>query len=258
MSQYKVEISGINTNDLKALTNEKMNELFKLLKNGKQEVRDYIVEGNLKLVLSIIRKMNVRSDNMDDLFQIGCIGLLKAIDNFDLSYNVKFSTYAVPMIMGEIRRYIRDNNQIRISRSVKDIAFKIVKMKEEFYSKNGYEMSTKELEEKLNVSQYEIANALESLKDPISIFEPIYNDGGDTILLYDQIEDKKSSKNELSSKLALEKAINDLDKRENFILNQRYIVGKTQMEIAKELDISQAQVSRLEKGAIKQLQKVLK
>ena len=242
MSQYKVEISGINTNDLKALTNEKMNELFKLLKNGKQEVRDYIVEGNLKLVLSIIRKMNVRSDNMDDLFQIGCIGLLKAIDNFDLSYNVKFSTYAVPMITGEIRRYIRDNNQIRISRSVKDIAFKIVKMKEEFYSKNGYEMSTKELEEKLNVSQYEIANALESLKDPISIFEPIYNDGGDTILLYDQIEDKKSSKNELSSKLALEKAINDLDKRENFILNQRYIVGKTQMEIAKELDISQAQV----------------
>lgn len=258
MAQYKVEISGINTNELEVLTNEEMNGLFELFKSGKKEARDIIVEGNLKLVLSILRKMNVRSDNMDDLFQIGCIGLLKAIDNFDLTYNVKFSTYAVPMIMGEIRRYIRDNNQIRISRSVKDIAYKIVRLKEDFYSKNGFEMSTNELEKELNVSQYEIANSLEALKDPISIFEPIYNDGGDTILLYDQIEDKKNNSNELSSRMALEKAINDLDKRENFILNQRYIVGKTQMEIAKELDISQAQVSRLEKGAIKELQKVLK
>lgn len=257
MGKYKVEISGINTNNIKVLNNEEMNFLFKELKEGNTTARELIVNGNLKLVLSILRKMNC-SDNMDDLFQIGCIGLLKAIDNFDLSYNVKFSTYAVPMIMGEIRRYIRDNNQMRISRSVKDLAYKVIKEKEEYYSKHGREIKIRDLEKKLGVSQYEIANAVEALREPISIFEPIYNDGGDTILLYDQIEDKKTNSNELSSKMALEKAINDLDKRENYILNQRYIVGKTQMEIAKELDISQAQVSRLEKGAIKQLQKVLK
>jgi len=175
-----------------------------------------------------------------------------------LNYDVKFSTYAVPMILGEIRRYIRDNNSIRVSRSVKDLAYKILKEKEEYYSKTGKEISIEELTKKLGVKQYDIVNALESLKDPISIFEPIYNDGGDTILLYDQIEDKKVNSNEISSKLAIEKAIQDLDKRENYILNQRYIIGKTQMEIAKELDISQAQVSRLEKGAIKQIQKVLK
>lgn len=258
MAKYKVEISGINTNELEVLTNEEMINLFKSLKEGNLEARKFIVEGNLKLVLSILRKMNTRSENMDDLFQIGCIGLLKAIDNFELSYNVKFSTYAVPMIMGEIRRYIRDNNQMRISRSVKDLAYRIIKTKDEYYSKYGKEMGIKELEKELNASQYEISNAIEALKEPISIFEPIYNDGGDTILLYDQIEDKKQNSNELSSRMALEKAIDDLERRENFILNQRYIVGKTQMEIAKELDISQAQISRLEKGAIKQLQKVLK
>lgn len=258
MARYKVEISGINTNDLNVLDNEKMIFLFNELKNGNEVAREMLVNGNLKLVLSILRKVNNKIDNLDDLFQIGCIGLLKAIDNFDLSYNVKFSTYAVPMIMGEIRRYIRDNNQMRVSRSVKDLAYKILKLKEEYYLKNGKEMGLDEIEKEMGITQYEIANATESLKDPISIFEPIYNDGGDTILLYDQIEDKRLDTNELSSKLALEKAINDLDKRENYILNQRYIVGKTQMEIAKELDISQAQVSRLEKGAIKQLQKVLK
>lgn len=258
MAKYKVEISGINTNELDVLKNEEMLDLFNSYKNGDMAARNRIVKGNLKLVLSILRKMNVRSDNLDDLFQIGCIGLLKAINNFDLSYNVKFSTYAVPMIMGEIRRYIRDNNQMRISRSVKDLAYKILKEKEDYYSKNGKEISMQLLEKRLGVSQYDIANATEALKEPVSIFEPIYNDGGDTILLYDQIEDKKNNSNELSSRMALEKAINDLDRRENYILNQRYIIGKTQMEIAKELDISQAQVSRLEKGAIKQLQKVLK
>ena len=258
MAKNKVEISGINTNELDVLKNEEMLDLFNSYKNGDMAARNRIVKGNLKLVLSILRKMNIIGDNMDDLFQIGCIGLLKAINNFDLSYNVKFSTYAVPMIMGEIRRYIRDNNQMRISRSVKDLAYKILKEKEDYYSKNGKEISMQLLEKRLGVSQYDIANATEALKEPVSIFEPIYNDGGDTILLYDQIEDKKNNSNELSSRMALEKAINDLDRRENYILNQRYIIGKTQMEIAKELDISQAQVSRLEKGAIKQLQKVLK
>ena len=258
MSKYKVEISGINTSEIEVLNNDEMIILFKKVKEGDLQARDLLVQGNLKLVLSILRKINNKQENLDDLFQIGCVGLLKAIDNFDLNYDVKFSTYAVPMILGEIRRYIRDNNSIRVSRSVKDLAYKILKEKEEYYSKTGKEISIEELTKKLGVKQYDIVNALESLKDPISIFEPIYDDGGDTILLYDQIEDKKINSNEISSKLAIEKAIQDLDKRENYILNQRYIIGKTQMEIAKELDISQAQVSRLEKGAIKQIQKVLK
>ena len=257
MAKYKVEITGINTNDLEVLTNDEMTALFKKKKED-PAARELLVNGNLKLVLSILKKINYRAENMDDLFQIGCIGLLKAIDNFDLSYDVKFSTYAVPMILGEIRRYLRDNNSIRVSRSVKDLANRILKLKEDYYTKKGKEITIEELSKSLEVTPYEIVNALESLKEPISIFEPIYNDGGDTILLYDQIEDKKIIPDELSSKIALEKAILDLDKRENYILNQRYVIGKTQMEIAKELDISQAQVSRLEKGAIKQLKKVLK
>ena len=257
MAKYKVEITGLDTNQIEVLTNDEMEELFKKAKKGDEEARNILVNGNLKLVLSILRKMNHRNENLDDLFQIGCIGLLKAIDNFELSFHVKFSTYAVPMILGEIKRYIRDNNSIRVSRSIKDLAYKIVKAKEEYYGMTGEEIKTEELANILNVSEYEIVNAIEALREPISIFEPIYNDGGDAILLCDQIEDKKNN-NEFSSKIALEKAIDDLDKRENFILNQRYVMGKTQMEIAKELDISQAQVSRLEKGAIKQLKKILK
>lgn len=257
MAKYKVEITGLDTNQIEVLTNEEMEKLFMKAKQGDDEARNRLVSGNLKLVLSILRKMNYKNENLDDLFQIGCIGLLKAIDNFELSFHVKFSTYAVPMILGEIKRYIRDNNSIRVSRSVKDLAYRIVKAKEDYYGKTGKEISTEELATLLDVSTYEIVNAIESLKDPISIFEPIYNDGGDAILLCDQIEDKKNNK-EFSSKIALEKAIDDLDKRENYILNQRYVMGKTQMEIAKELDISQAQVSRLEKGAIKELKKILK
>ncbi len=257
MAKYKVEITGLDTNQIEVLTNEEMEKLFMKAKQGDDEARNRLVSGNLKLVLSILRKMNHKNENLDDLFQIGCIGLLKAIDNFELSFHVKFSTYAVPMILGEIKRYIRDNNSIRVSRSVKDLAYRIVKAKEDYYGKTGKEISTEELATLLDVSTYEIVNAIESLKDPISIFEPIYNDGGDAILLCDQIEDKKNNK-EFSSKIALEKAIDDLDKRENYILNQRYVMGKTQMEIAKELDISQAQVSRLEKGAIKELKKILK
>ena len=257
MAKYKVEITGLDTNKIEVLTNEEMEKLFMKAKQGDEEARNRLVSGNLKLVLSILRKMNHKNENLDDLFQIGCIGLLKAIDNFELSFHVKFSTYAVPMILGEIKRYIRDNNSIRVSRSVKDLAYRIVKAKEDYYGKTGKEISTEELATLLDVSTYEIVNAIESLKDPISIFEPIYNDGGDAILLCDQIEDKKNNK-EFSSKIALEKAIDDLDKRENYILNQRYVMGKTQMEIAKELDISQAQVSRLEKGAIKELKKILK
>lgn len=259
MAKYKVEISGINTNDIVVLSQEEMQALFKKMQQGDTFARELLVQGNLKLVLSIIKKFSNRLDNMDDLFQIGCVGLLKAIDNFDLSHEVKFSTYAVPMILGEVKRYVRDNSSsIRISRSVKDLAYKILKQKEEYHQETGQEISNEELAKCLDVSTYDIIAALESLKEPISMFEPIYNDGGDTIYLYDQIEDKSANSTELATKLAISAAINNLDAREKYILDERFITGKTQMEIANELNISQAQVSRLEKGAIKQLKKVLK
>lgn len=257
MAKYKVEISGINTNDIVVLSNEEMVDLFKKAKEGDDEARDLLVSGNLKLVLSILRQFTNKSDNMDDLFQIGCIGLLKAIDNFDLAYDVKFSTYAVPMIMGEVRRYIRDNSQIRISRSLKDIAYKSLKIKEAYIAEHAKEPEIEYIAKELGVPTSDVVVALESLKEPVSMFEPIYNDGGDTIYLFDQIEDKKTNNAELSNKIALETAIEELDQREKQILDSRYIIGKTQMEIAEELNISQAQVSRLEKRAIKQLKKVL-
>ena len=257
MGKYKVEISGVSTSDLKSVSNDEMRKMFESLRDGKEEVRDLLIESNLKLVLSVLKKFYNRADNLDDLFQIGCVGLIKAIDNFDLSYDVKFSTYAVPMILGEIKRYIRDNNAIRISRSLKDIAYKTLKLKEEYYYKYGVELSDKKVSEILDVSEFEIGNALIALKDPVSMYEPIYNDGGDTIYLYDQIEDKKSNY-DLSTDLAIKKAISELKEREKYILDERYVMGKSQVEIADELDISQAQVSRLEKKAILQLKKVLK
>lgn len=257
MSKYKVEISGINTNDIVVLNNDEMIELFKKYKEGDMIAREILVNGNLKLVLSILKQFANKTDNLDDLFQIGCIGLLKAIDNFDLNHEVKFSTYAVPMILGEIRRYIRDNNQLRISRSIKDIAYKSLKIKETYLAENNKEPEVEFIAKKLDVSINEVIIALESLKEPVSMFEPIYNDGGDTIYLYDQIEDKKNNNNEISNKIVLEEAINSLNQRERQILDERYIIGKTQMEIAEELNISQAQISRLEKRAIKQLKKTL-
>ncbi len=258
MAKYKVEITGINTNEINVLSNEKMTELFKRLQENDEEARNLLVQGNLKLVLSILKKFVNRTDNMDDLFQIGCIGLLKAIDNFDLSHEVKFSTYAVPMILGEVRRYIRDNNTIRVSRSLKDIAYKALKIKEKYLQDTGLEPSIDYVAEKLEISSNEIINALEALKEPVSMFEPVYNDGGDTIYLYDQIEDKQESLQDFSNRIALDEAMNLLDTRERQILDNRFIIGKTQMEIANEIGISQAQVSRLEKRAIKQLKKVLK
>ena len=258
MSKYKVEITGINTNEINVLSNEKMTELFKRLQENDEEARNLLVQGNLKLVLSILKKFVNRTDNMDDLFQIGCIGLLKAIDNFDLSHEVKFSTYAVPMILGEVRRYIRDNNTIRVSRSLKDIAYKALKIKEKYLQDTGMEPSIDYVAEKLEISSNEIINALEALKEPVSMFEPVYNDGGDTIYLYDQIEDKQERSQDFSNRIALDEAMDMLDTRERQILDNRFIIGKTQMEIADEIGISQAQVSRLEKRAIKQLKKVLK
>ena len=258
MGKYKVEISGIKTNELECINSEEMKKLFMKYHNDKDLfARDILINSNLKLVLSVLKKFYNKSDNLDDLFQIGCVGLIKAIDNFDLSYNVKFSTYAVPMILGEIRRYIRDNNSMRISRSLKDIAYKVLKFKDEYYSVYGKDPSTSIIASSLGFSEFDISNALIALKDPISMYEPIYSDGGDTIYLYDQIEDKTKN-NSFSEKVILENALENLDIREKHILDERYIMGKSQMEIAEELSISQAQVSRLEKKAINQLKKTLK
>lgn len=258
MARHKVEISGVNTANIKVLSSKEMIELFKRMKEGDPFARDDLVEGNLKLVLSILKRFNNKCDNMDDLFQVGCVGLLKAIDNFDLSHEVRFSTYAVPMILGEVRRYLRDNNSIRVSRSLKDIAYKTLKYKEEYISLHGVEPQIEDIAKELGVTTFDIVNSLDSLKEPISMFEAIYNDGGDTIYLYDQIEDKKSSSEDMQIKLALNEAIDNLSDREQHILDQRFVIGKTQMEIADELSISQAQVSRIEKSAISSLKKVLK
>lgn len=258
MATNKVLISGVKTSELKVLTTEEMTELFKKMQNKDEFARNDLIKGNLKLVLSILRKVNTRNENLDDLFQVGCIGLVKAIDNFDLSHEVKFSTYAVPMILGEIKRYLRDNNAIRVSRSTRDLAYKALKLKENYFMEKGEEISIEDLALALDTTTYDIVFALESLKDPVSMFEPIYNDGGDTIYVYDQIEDKKKTGSIIEDRLATNDAVSSLSDREQLILNERYIIGKTQMEIAKDMDISQAQVSRLEKNAIKQLKKTLR
>ena len=246
MSKYKVDITNIDTSNLKVLSNDEMIKLFK--ENNKEE----LINGNLRLVLSILKNYKTRVDNMDDLFQVGCIGLIKAIDNFDLKYNVKFSTYAVPMILGEIRRYIRDTTSLRISRSIKDTAYKILKVKELLTNK---EPSIEELSNYLGISEYDIALALNSMKDTLSFSEPIYNDGGDTIYLEDQI--KKDDYYSLDLKIALKDAIGKIKEKERLILLERYILGKTQLEISESLGISQAQVSRLEKNGIEDIKKLI-
>ena len=253
MAKHKVEITGINTNDIEVLSQEEMEELFK---KGDKESRERLINGNLKLVLSILKRFNKKDENMDDLFQVGCIGLVKAIDNFDLSYGVKFSTYCVPMVLGEVRRYLRDNNSIRISRSLKDIAYKVIKLKDELTVKNGVEPTNKELADILEIEESDIVTAMEALRPPVSLFEPIYNDGGDTIYLFDQVADN-STNQDLDLRLAVDKAIKNLSEREQFILDQRFVIGKTQMEIAEEIGISQAQISRLEKSALQRVRKQL-
>ena len=256
MSRHKVELTGVNTANIKVLTSEETLELFKKMKEGNPFAREDLINGNLKLVLSILKKFSGKVDNMDDLFQVGCLGLVKAIDNFDTSYDVRLSTYACPMIEGEIKRYLRDNNSIRISRSIKDLAYKTLKLKEEL-SIEGKEPSNKEVADILGVTEYEVSNALDSLREPVSMYEPIYNDGGDTIYLYDQIANKEEEYG-LDSRLALDKAMKNLKDREINILKERFIIGKTQMEIAEELGISQAQISRIEKNAINSIKKYVK
>lgn len=258
MARHKVEICGVNTANIKVLTNEEMIELFKKYQSGDLLAKEELINGNLKLVLSILKKYNNRCDNMDDLFQVGCIGLIKAIDNFDLSHDVKFSTYAVPMILGEVKRYLRDNNSVRVARSIKDIAYQAIKVKEELTNKLNTEPSIKMIADELKLSEFEVSNALNSMKDTISMFEPIYNDGGDTIYLADQLEDKKNNKVNLETKIALKEAMNKLKDKEKYIITQRYVIGKTQMELAREIGISQAQISRLEKSGLENIKKMIK
>ena len=258
MSKYKVDITGVNTSELEVLTNEEMIKLFKEYQNNNDLMaKERLINGNLKLVLSILKKYTNRTDNLDDLFQVGVIGLIKAIDNFDLSYNLKLSTYACPMIAGEMRRYLRDNNMLRVSRSLKDLAYRVIGTREYLTNKLGYTPTYEEIANNLNEDLIDVLVAVESTYEPISLYTPIYSDGGDTIYLFEQVEDK-SKDLDITSSIALKNAINSLTKRERDILSNRYIIGKTQMEISEELGISQAQVSRVESNAIKTLKKYLK
>lgn len=246
----RVEITGVNTSELKALSNERTMELLELSHNGDDAARDELVYGNLLLVLSVIKKFTNRGENLDDLFQVGCLGLMKAIDNFDVSHGVRFSTYAVPMIIGEIRRYLRDNSPIRISRSLKDIAYKALRYKEEYLSQNQKEPSMKEISNYLQVEEVDVIVALEAIQEPISIYTPIYSNGSDEIFLIDQIKDDSNNEDKIILELTIRDGMKKLTNREKNIINQRYYEGKTQMEIAEEIGISQAQVSRLEKNAL--------
>ena len=231
MARYKVDITGINTNELKVLTSKEMAELFRRYREGDMAAKEELINGNLKLVLSILRSFNKGNYNMDDLFQVGVIGLIKAIDNFDLSYNLKLSTYAVPLILGEIKRYIRDNTSLRVSRSIKDLAYQIINFKENYFNTYGVEASNELIAKELGTTEYKIASALDALKEPMSIYEPIYNDGGDTIYLMDQLADKKDLNNDKDMLISLRRSLNKIKPRERDILMERYIIGKTQMEM---------------------------
>ncbi|OPJ56866.1 RNA polymerase sporulation sigma factor SigG [Alkalithermobacter paradoxus] len=257
MQINKVEICGVNTSELPVLKNQQMMDLLLRIKNGDNEARETFVKGNLRLVLSVIQKFNNRGENIDDLFQIGCIGLIKAIDNFDLSHNVRFSTYAVPMIIGEIRRYLRDNNSIRVSRSLKDIAYKALQVRERLTRENLKEPTIGEIAKELDINREDVVLALDAIQDPISLFDPIYQDNGDAIFVMDQVQDKKGSDEVWIEEIALSEAVKKLNSRERLVLDLRFYKGKTQIEVAEEIGISQAQVSRIEKNALKNMRKYI-
>lgn len=252
MQFNKVEICGINTNDIKVLKESEKIELLKKARKGDMKARDELIKGNLRLVLSVIQRFQNRGESMDDLFQVGVIGLIKAIDNFNLDLQVKFSTYAVPMCIGEIRRYLRDDSPIRVSRSMKDTAYKAMQVKEELINKNKQEPSIEEIAKALNMEKSEVVLALEAIVDPISLYEPVYNDGGDTIYVMDQVGDSNTDVDWIDE-IMIKDEIKNLDPREKNILYLRFMQGKTQMEVAKEVGISQAQVSRLEKNALRRI-----
>ncbi len=253
----KVKICGVDTSKLPRLKQREAVELMEKIKNGDEEAKEKFIFANLRLVLSVVQRFVGRRDASDDLFQVGAIGLIKAVKNFDLSHNVKFSTYAVPMIIGEIRRFLRDNNSIRVSRSMRDLAYKAMQLREGLSNKYNREITNTELAKALDVSLYDLENALEAVTDPISIFEPVFNDGSEQVFILDQISDVKQSDKRWTEQIALREALTKLDKKEYNIIKMRYFSGKTQMEIASEIGISQAQVSRLEKSALQHIKKLM-
>ena len=254
----KVEICGVDTSKLPVLSMEEKNELLKEIKEGKEQAREKFVNGNLRLVLSVIKRFYGRGENADDLFQVGCIGLIKAMDNFDLSQNVQFSTYAVPMIIGEIRRYLRDNNPIRVSRSVRDLAYKALSFKEKMIKENMKEPTIEEIAKELEVDKEEIVFCLDAIQEPISLQEPVYGDGTEKLFVLDQVSDSKNTDETWSENITILEAIKKLNEKEKMIVNKRFFEGRTQIEVASEIGISQAQVSRLEKSAIEHIKRIYK
>jgi len=257
MALNKVEICGVNTSKLPILKNDEKKALFEKILKGDKNARQEYIYGNLRLVLSVIQKFNNRGESIDDIFQVGCIGLMKAIDNFDVSQGVKFSTYAVPMIIGEIRRYLRDYNPIRVSRSLRDTAYKALQAKEKLMNQYSKEPTIEQISKELDLPKEEVIFALESIQDPISLFEPVYHDGADAIFVMDQVSDEKNSDNSWIENISINEAMKKLNEREKYIIDLRFFHGKTQMEVAQEIGISQAQVSRLEKNALKNMRKYM-
>ena len=254
----KVEIANVNTSKLQVLTNKQNKELFEQMRNGDIEAREKIINGNLRLVLSVIQRFGGRGENADDLFQIGCIGLIKAIDNFDITLDIQLSTYAVPMIIGEIRRYLRDNNMVRVSRSIRDLAYKVIQTKEKLTKEKGKEPTIDEIAKDLDVEREEVVMSLDAIQDPISLQEPVYNDGGDSIYILDQVRDKKNTDEMWTENLTISEAMKKLTDKEKMIIDQRFFLGRTHMEVADEIGISQAQVSRIEKSAIDHIRRLYK
>lgn len=252
MQYGKVEICGINTSEIKVLKESEKNELLRKARAGDAKAREELIKGNLRLVLSVVQRFQNRGESMDDLFQVGVIGLIKAIDNFNLDLDVRFSTYAVPMCIGEIRRYLRDDNPVRVSRSMRDTAYKAMQVKEQLINANGKEPTIEEIAEKLEMKKSDVVLALEAIVDPVSLYEPVYNDGGDTIYIMDQVGDNSTDKDWVDE-ISIKDELKNLDPRERTIMYLRFMQGKTQMEVAKEVGISQAQVSRLEKNALKRI-----
>ena len=252
----KVEICGVNTSKLPILTKEEKEKLLKEIKEGNEEARKEFINGNLRLVLSVIQRFYRKSETADDLFQVGCVGLIKAIDNFDITQNVQFSTYAVPMIIGEVKRYLRDNNSIRVSRSIRDLAYKVIQYKEKYTKENGKEPTIEQIAKELEVEKEEVAFSLDAIQDPISLQEPVYNDGAENIYIMDQVKDSKNTDELWAEKMTIMQAMKKLNEKEKTIVNKRFFDGRTQMEVAEEIGISQAQVSRLEKSAIEHIKKI--
>ena len=258
MAISKVEICGVNTSKLPVITSEEKETLFERIQSGDLQARELYIKGNLRLVLSVIKRFSASNENADDLFQIGCIGLMKAIDNFDTKLGVKFSTYAVPMILGEIRRYLRDNNSIRVSRSLRDTAYKAIYARENYMKKNLKEPTIHEIAEEIGISREDIVFAMDAIQSPVSLYDPVYTEGGDTLYVMDQISDKKNKEEYWVESIALEESMKCLDEREKHIVQLRFFEGRTQMEVAEEIGISQAQVSRLEKNALKTMRQYLR